>query len=87
MTKPVILVKICCTLLYGIQGVIRANFFHCWITDSTWLECAESLITAITFMAAYLEHLFTNFRPVLPVSSSLVHLVRPASSWPRDSLS
>ena len=22
-----------------------ANFFHCWVTDSTWLERAESLIT------------------------------------------
>ena len=38
-------------LLLRIGG---ANFLHCWVTDSIWLERAESLIT---FMVAYLEHL------------------------------
>ena len=32
-----------------------ANFLHCWVADSIWLERAESLITKIAFMAAYLE--------------------------------
>ena len=30
---------------------------------------------------------FTNFRAVLPVNNSLVCCIRPASSWPRNSLS
>ena len=29
-----------------------ADFLHCWVVDSIWLERVESLIT---FMAAYLE--------------------------------
>ena len=28
----------------------------------------------------------TNFTPVLPVNNTLIHRIRPASSWPRDSL-
>ena len=24
-----------------------ANFFHCWVADSVWLECAESLLHVI----------------------------------------
>ena len=37
-------------------------------------------------MAAYLEHLYTKFKAVLPVNNSLVRRVQSASSWPRDSL-
>ena len=34
-----------------------ADFLHCWVADSIWLEHAESLITKrnIAFMAAYLD--------------------------------
>ena len=29
-------------LVFRIGGV---DFLHCWVVDSVWLECAESLIT------------------------------------------
>ena len=53
-----------------------ANFLHCWITDSIWLECAESLKLSNSFDGGA----FTNFRVVLHVNNSLVH------SWPIVSL-
>ena len=53
-----------------------ADFLQSWVTDSIWLEHAESLITN---MVAYLKVL-ANFRAVLHVNNSLVHCVQPASS-------
>ena len=29
-----------------VLGIGDADFLHCWFVDSTWLECAESLITS-----------------------------------------
>ena len=62
-----------------------ADFFHCWVADSVWLECADSLLSD-SFHGSLFRAL-TNFRPVLPVNNSLVRHVQPASSWPCDSLS
>ena len=38
----------------------------------------------IPLMAAYL--VLTNFTAVLRVNHTLIRRIRPASSWPRDSL-
>ena len=70
-------------LLLRIGGT---DFLHCWVTDSISLERAESLITSDSFNSG-LFRVLTNFIPVLPVNNTLIHHVRPASSWPRDSLS
>ena len=51
-----------------------ANFLHCWVTDYSSFN--GGLFRALT-----------NFTVVLPVNNSLVHHLRPASSWPRNSLS
>ena len=59
-----------------------ANFLHCWAANSIWLERAESLITNGGLFRA-----LTNFIPVIPVNNTLIRHVRPASSWPCDSLS
>ena len=61
------------------------DFLHCWVTDSIWLELAESLINN-SFNGGLFRAL-ANFTAVLHVNSSLVRRVRPASSWPLDSLS
>ena len=60
-------------------------FLHCWVTDSIWLEHAESLITD-SFHGGLFRALAMKFRAVLPVNNSLVRHVQPASSWPHDSL-
>ena len=41
-----------------------ANFLHCWVADSIWLERAGSLITKqyVAFMAAYLERFLISER-------------------------
>ena len=63
-----------------------ADFLHCWVTDSISLERAESLKLSDSFNGGLFRAL-TNFTPVLPVNNTLIRRVRPASSWPRDSLS
>ena len=45
-----------------------ANFLHCWVVDSIWLERAESLITN----HGGLFRALTSFTAVLPVNNSLV---------------
>ena len=43
---------------YSGVRIDSADFLHCWVANSIWLERAKSLITTvIAFMAAYLEHL------------------------------
>ena len=32
-------------LQWLVLRISDTNFLHCWVTDSIWLECAESLIT------------------------------------------
>ena len=51
-----------------------ADFFHCWVTDSVWLERAESLITSDSFHGGLFRAL-TSFTVVLPVNNSLVRHV------------
>ena len=63
------------------------DFLHCWVANSIWLECAESLITKRYSFHGGLFRAFTNFRVVLRVNNSLVRRIRPAFSWLRDSLS
>ena len=60
-----------------------ADFLHCWLADSIWLERVVSLITSshgILFRA------LASFTAVLPVNNLLVHHIWPASSWPHGSL-
>ena len=63
------------------------DFLHFWVADSIWLECAESLITISDSFYGGLFRVLASFIAVLPVNNSLIHCVRPASSWPHDSLS
>ena len=52
-----------------------ADFLHCWIDDSIWLERAESLIITLYKSDSFHGSLFrvlTSFTTVLPVNNSLV---------------
>ena len=54
-----------------------ADFLHCWVANSIWLERAESLITISNSFHGGLFRAFINFRevPVLPVNNTLVRRV------------
>ena len=45
-----------------------ADFLHCWVANSIWLERADSLKLSDSFNGS-LFSAFTNFRPVLPVNN------------------
>ena len=51
-------------LVLGING---ADFLHCWVANSIWLEYAELLITKLIAFVGGLFRAFTNFRVVLCV--------------------
>ena len=70
-------------LVHKIGG---ADFLHCWVTDSIWLERSGLLKKLSDSFNGDLFRALTKFTVVLPVNNSLVRRVRPASSWPRDSL-
>ena len=52
-----------------------ADFFHCWVADSVWLDHAESVITISDSFHGGLFRALTSFTAVLPVNNSLVHRV------------
>ena len=52
-----------------------ADFFHCWVANSIWLERAESLIAKQYSFNGGLFRALTNFRAVLPVNNSLVRCI------------
>ena len=63
---------------------------RCHKTRNGWylglVEPISSIVGFDSFNGG-LFRAFTNFGAVLRVNNSLVRCVRPASSWPRDSLS
>ena len=56
-----------------------ADFLHCWLADSIWLECAESLIAISDSFHGGLFRALASFTAVLHVNNSLVHCLGLAS--------
>ena len=52
-----------------------ADFLHCWVVDSIWLDHAESVITISNSFHGGLFRALTSFTAVLPVNNSLVRRV------------
>ena len=53
-----------------------ADILHCWVADSIWLECAESLNNYISdSFHGSLFRVLASFTAVLHVNNSVVHRI------------